>query len=203
MSERIRKYGVNMVVEGDLVFEEGNCVGDEGEDDMNGDIWVSMLRVCVVIVEEVVLGVIDSSFVVLSFFGNSIMYLINLGDVYDWFVVEDGISLNIMMYLVCEFVINLFIGDYCRCFFKFINVSYIVISYADAAADLVLIDFDCINGIIECIIEDGFLCVVMVKFILFLFFYVIMVFWELMKANISVSSYKRKTFDARAAVFVE
>jgi len=203
VSERIRKYGVNTVVEGDLVLEEGNCAGDEGEDDMNGDTRVSMPRVRVVTAEEAALGAIDSSLVVLPLPGNSITYPTNLGDVYDRFAAEDGISLNTTTHSVREFAINSFTGDYRRCFLKPTNVSHTVISYADAAADLVLTDLDRINGITERTIEDGPLRAVTVKFTLPPSSYATMVLRELMKANTSVSSHKRKTLDARAAASVE
>ena len=193
VSARVRKYGMNTVVEGDLVLEDGEIVDEE--ETMTGR--VSMPRVRVVSADEAALGKIDPALVVLPLPGNAVMYPENMGEIYQDLANEDGIQLNANVHSVREFAINAFTGDYRRCFLKPSDVSHKVVSYADPKADLTLTDLDRMNGITERNIEDGPLRAVTVKFTLPPSSYATMILRELMKSNTSVASHKKKTLDSR------
>lgn len=195
VSARIRKYGVNTVVEGDIVLEEDECIeNDENLDDLR----VNMPKVHVVTAEEAAAGTFDSSRVVLPLPGNAVIYPTNLGDIYNEIASENGISHSEQKHAVREFSITSFTGDYRRCFLKPTHVSHEVISYADQKADLVLTDLDRVQGTTEREIESGPLRAAKVKFRLPPSSYATMVLRELMKSNTSVASHKSKTKAALA-----
>ena len=197
VSARIRKFGVNTVVEGDLILEEGDLAGDEENQDDTGR--VSMPSVRVVTAEEAAAGVIDPALLVLPLPGNSVVYPTNMGDIYREIAAEDGIDLNTQVHAVREFSMVGFTGDYRRVYLKPTNVAHRVVSYADPKANLVLTDLDRINGVNKLEYQDGPLRAVTIEFHLPPSSYATMVLRELMKSTTATSAHKRKTLDANAA----
>lgn len=194
-SARIRKYGMNTVVEGDLVLEDGGFAEFENERD-DDDREVTMPKVRVVTAEEAASSSIDPQCVVLPLPGHSVIYPTNMGDIYKKIAAEDGINLESVSHSVREFSITAFTGDYRRCFLRPKNISHRMTCYADPKADLALTDLDRVNGVNELKIEDGPLRAVTVKFTLPPSSYATMVLRELMKSNTSVLAHKQKTLDS-------
>lgn len=196
VSARIRKFGVNTVVEGDLILEKGELIGDE--EDRDDTRLVSMPSVRVVTAEEAAAGTIDPALLVLPLPGNSVVYPTNMGDIYREIAAEDGIDLNAQAHSVREFSIVGFTGDYRRVYLKPTNVAHRVVSYADPKANLVLTDLDRISGVDKLDYEDGPLRAVTIDFHLPPSSYATMVLRELMKSTTSTSAHKRKTLDAQS-----
>lgn len=202
VSARIRKYGMNTVVEGDLVLEDDEFAGEDEEREEhedNEDSSVTMPRVRIVSAEEAASGLIDPCRVVLPLPGHSVTYPPNMGDIYKQIAAQDGIELDVAPHSVREFMINAFTGDYRRCFLRPTKVSHRIVSYADPKADLVLTDLDRLNGVTERVIEEGPLRAVTIKFALPPSSYATMILRELMKSNTSVSAHKQKTLEASRA----
>jgi len=202
VSARIRKFGVNNVVEGDLIVEEGEIAGDEDDDDDEHDGYLRkcMPSVRVVTAEEAASGTIDPALLVMPLPGNAVKYPTNMGDIYNEIAAEDGIDLNAHLHPVREFSLAQFTGDYRRVYLKPTNVSHRIISYADPKANLVLSDLDRVKGATTAQYEAGPLRAMTVEFHLPPSSYATMVLRELMKSTTSTEAHKRKTLEGNQSL---